>query len=138
MKIRRPALALAGLAVVATACGGGGGGGSAESFCDDAEGLNERFEALDDMDMPDASTFAEVRDALDELTPPDEIADDYNTVKDAISRFTEVFEDFDPENPDMAILEELQGLEEEMGNLEAASANVEAYLNDECGIDTSG
>ena len=67
-------------------------------------------------------------DALDELDPPEEIAEDFATVIDAGRRLA----DLDPEDP--AAVEEAQQLSEEAT---AAQAQVSEFLESECGIDLS-
>jgi electron transfer flavoprotein alpha/beta subunit len=69
-----------------------------------------------------------VVDALDELDPPDEIADDYTTVIDVGRRLA----DLDPNDP--AAVEEAQQLSEEAA---AAQGRVSDFLSTECGIDLS-
>jgi len=96
--------------------GDAAGSGSIEDFCSDFEELDRRF---------DEDTVAVV-DALDELDPPDEIADDYATVIDAGRRLA----DLDPNDP--AAVEEAQQLSEEAA---AAQERVSELLETECGID---
>ena len=64
--------------------GDAAGSGSIEDFCSDFEELDRRF----DEDPEAAADTAAVVEALDELDPPDEIADDYATVIDAGRRRT--------------------------------------------------
>ena len=118
------ALALAGCSDSEGDVGGdaAGGSGSSEDFCSDFEALDQRF----DEEPEAAADTAAVVDALDELDPPDEIADDYATVIDAGRRLA----DLDPSDPDA--VEEAQQLSEEAT---AAQGRVSEFLETECGID---
>jgi hypothetical protein len=119
------ALALAGCSDSEGDVGGDAAGGSGSSdFCSDFEELDQRF----DEDPEAAADTVAVVDALDELDPPDEIADDYTTVIDAGRRLA----DLDPDDP--AAVEEAQQLSEEAA---AAQGRVSDFLSTECGIDLS-
>ncbi len=124
-------LAAAGLLAV-TGCSdsdsGGGdaassGGGSTEEFCADFQALDDRFsedpEAANDTDA--------VLEALEELDPPEEIADDFQTVVDVTRQTADV----DVEDPEA--LAEAQELSE---NAAEANERVGTFLDDECGVDT--
>lgn len=98
------------------------GTGSSEDFCAGFEELDRRFE-----EDPEAAADTEaVVDALDELDPPEEIADDYAAVIEAGRRLAEL----DPNDPDA--VEEAQALSEDAT---AAQARVSEFLETECGID---
>jgi hypothetical protein len=120
------ALALAGCSDSEGDVGGdaAGGSGSSDDFCSDFEELDQRF----DEDPEAAADTVAVVDALDELDPPEEIADDYTTVIDAGRRLA----DLDPDDP--AAVEEAQQLSEEAA---AAQGRVSDFLSTECGIDLS-
>ncbi|HEX6570202.1 MAG TPA: hypothetical protein VF015_13600 [Acidimicrobiales bacterium] len=121
-------LAAAGLLVV-TGCSdsdsGGGesasGGGSTDDFCADFQALEDRF-----ADDPEAANDMEqVVGALDDLDPPDEIADDFRDVLDAYGQFVDV----NPDDPDA--VEQAQAVSEDVA---AAEDRVDTFLQDECGI----
>jgi hypothetical protein len=120
------ALALAGCSDSEGDVGGdaAGGSGSSDDFCSDFEELDQRF----DEDPEAAADTVAVVDALDELDPPEEIADDYTAVIDAGRRLA----DLDPDDP--AAVEEAQQLSEEAA---AAQGRVSDFLSTECGIDLS-
>jgi hypothetical protein len=120
------ALALAGCSDSEGDVGGDavGGSGSSDDFCSNFEELDQRF----DEDPEAAADTVAVVDALDELDPPDEIADDYTTVIDVGRRLA----DLDPDDP--AAVEEAQQLSEEAA---AAQGRVSDFLSTECGIDLS-
>jgi hypothetical protein len=120
------ALALAGCSDSEGDVGGdaAGGSGSSDDFCSDFEELDQRF----DEDPDAAADTVAVVDALDELDPPEEIADDYTAVIDAGRRLA----DLDPDDP--AAVEEAQQLSEEAA---AAQGRVSDFLSTECGIDLS-
>jgi hypothetical protein len=102
------------LALLAS-CGGdddGGGGGTA-AFCDEVESIL----ASDDNGGGLEQQSEQVRDAirdLQKLDPPEEIADDWNTVMDA----------YDAEDPGDVDLETVQ----------KSGRRVTTFLRDECGI----
>jgi hypothetical protein len=96
------------------------GGGD---FCDQAESLNETFEQIDD---PTSAEFGEALDRIRAMDPPEEIADDWNQLVQAL----EGFEDIDLENPDPEALAALDSEE-----MQASGARVDDYLAEECGIE---
>ena len=96
---------------------------SGGDFCDQAESLNETFEQIDD---PTSAEFGEALDRIRAMDPPEEIADDWNQLVQAL----EGFEDIDLENPDPEALAALDSEE-----MQAAGARVDDYLAEECGIE---
>lgn len=118
------ALALAACSDSEGDVGGEAAGGSAtnENFCADFEDLDRRFNE----DPEAAADTAAVVDALDELDPPEDIAEDFDTVIDAGRRLA----DLDPSDP--AAVEEAQQLSEEAT---AAQGRVSDFLETECGVD---
>ena len=122
--------------------GDDGGDGGTGAFCAEAAGVERRFAALDDTDVPSGEEFTEVSEAFADLSDdaPDEIADDMETIATALGRLAEVFEGIDIADPESleALEEEAARLEDELGDLEAAGENVEAYLEEECGVDLGG
>lgn len=151
-------LLLAPLLVVGFACGddddvsasgGGGGGGGVGSFCDKAELLDARFNQLDESlggdQLPTGETFKEVAEAVSSLAgdAPQEIRADLEKVSEGVTRFAELFEGIDLSDPSsfsdpevMAKLEESQAELETLGEeVEESSDRIEAYLEDECGLD---
>jgi hypothetical protein len=133
-----------------TACGGEDSGGDSSSsaetdaeqsgasgggdFCEQAAGIEQRVEsAMSDLDeespsVPDA--FTQVAEELRAIEAPDAIASDWDAMAAGLDRMAEAFADFDITDPDS-----LAALEEAEGDLTTASANVEDYLRDECGIE---
>jgi hypothetical protein len=101
------------------------GGGSSEDFCGDFQALDDRFSE----DPEAVSDPEQVIEALEDLEPPDEIADDYATVLD-VSRQTAEIDLEDPE-----AMEEAQQLSEDAAG---AQERVSIYLADECGIEPAG
>jgi hypothetical protein len=93
------------------------------SFCDQAESLNERFNEIED---PTSEQFAAALDAIREVDPPAEIADDWNTLVSALDGL----ENIDLENPDPAALAEL-----ESAGMQEASDRIDTYMSEECGIE---
>ena len=119
------ALALAGV-LAAAGCSDSDVGGeaagqtSSSDFCADFEELDERFSA-----DPDASS-EDVVEALAELDPPEEIAEDYNEVVDSLRAFAEL----DPSDPEDA--QEAQAITEDAA---AAQDRLSDYLSEECEVD---
>ncbi|HET6953822.1 MAG TPA: hypothetical protein VFI47_25890 [Acidimicrobiales bacterium] len=114
---------IAGLAAVPAlllalaACGDDdGGGGASGDFCDNAKDLDSQFSG-------DAGDTEDIASALSSIDPPAEIADDWETFVSALEAFNEDPSSVDPEAA---------------GKLEEASANIEKFMEEECGIDASG
>ena len=131
MTTSRPTLARRALGLVAVpallvglaACGDDDDGAGGGDFCDQAESLNETFEQIDD---PTSAEFGEALDRIRAMDPPEEIADDWNQLVQAL----EGFEDIDLENPDPEALAALDSEE-----MQASGARVDEYLAEECGIE---
>ena len=87
---------VAGLAVVgllmAAGCGGDDGGGASseeiEQFCDGFNEINDKFSDINPVADPEA--LQEALDMLRDLEPPDEIADDYDTVLNGFEALAEI------------------------------------------------
>ena len=112
-------LAAPALALALAACGDDESAGS-ESFCDAAREIEDRFS---DFEFTSDEEFEELMAAIDELEPPAEIADDWETVMGSFERFAE-FDPSDPESFDESAFEEM----------EAAGERVDEYMREECGI----
>jgi hypothetical protein len=123
------ALALAGV-LAGSACsdsegdvgGENSGGASASDFCADFEALNESLATSDSAD------FDTIVDGLESLDPPQQIADDFDTMVEAARQLA----DLDPSDP--AQVEDAQALQEDSQD---AQQNVSSYIEDECGLDLS-
>jgi len=109
--------------------GGGGGdeasGGDSDSFCSDFQALEDQF-----AEDPEAGAVQDtIREALEELDPPDEIADDFEQVLEVFRQTADV----DLEDP------EAQADAQELAEGAAeAQERVSTYLEDECGIEPGG
>jgi hypothetical protein len=154
----RNGVAVAASLVLLTACSGSDDGGDSTSadstssssessaggdvdadtarFCAEAASIQDSVgDTLSDPTQQGslAEAMQQAADAIRGIDPPEEIAADWATLADGADQIAAVFADLDPNDP--AALEELQtqlgGLTAE---LEGASANIEAYLADECGI----
>jgi hypothetical protein len=103
-------------------------------FCTQAAGIDQRVEsAMSDLEGDDpsvADAFGQIAEELRAMDPPEQIASDWDAMAAGLDRMAEAFADFDITDPDS-----LAALEEAEGNLSTASANVETYLRDECGIE---
>lgn len=98
------------------------GAGPIDTFCDEFAALDERF-ASD----PDAAADPEaVVEALESLRPPEEIADDFETVLDAARGLAEV----DASDPDAVA--EAQELNDDATE---AQGRVSDYLDANCDLD---
>jgi hypothetical protein len=95
--------------------GGGGGGGE---FCDRAVAL------FSDTDIDDEEAIAQ----LESIEPPDEIADDWQTLVEGTQAANA--EDIDVSDPEAAA-----EFEEQYDDLIDASANVYNYLGEECDME---
>jgi hypothetical protein len=103
-----------------SADGGDGGGGenaSASDFCAQFQGYDEQFNQ-----NPDASE-EEVVEAIRSLNPPEEIADDYETLLQGLDALMGV----DPSDPEAAA-----AAQEEMAQYQQASENIQAYVDENC------
>jgi hypothetical protein len=81
-------------ALIAAGCGGdddGGGGASSqatEEFCQGFNRINEQFSDINPVTHPEA--LREALDMLRDLDPPDEIADEYETVLEGFERLSKI------------------------------------------------
>ncbi|MCZ7527744.1 MAG: hypothetical protein M5U14_16005 [Acidimicrobiia bacterium] len=121
MRLVRSMLVLVIGAFVLVGCGDDDGGGSAGSFCDLAREFEARSDELGDIE--DEASMDEALDAIKafESAAPGEIKDDVKLVRESFEAIVEG--DFD------ALLDEDKAAE-----IEEASANLERYLEEECGI----
>ena len=104
-----------------------------DEFCTQAAGLDERVDAAlsesaDDASLPDA--FRSLAEELRAIAAPDAIADDWTTMHTGLDRMADALSDADLSDPDS-----LEALDTAEGDLDGASARVETYLREECGID---
>jgi hypothetical protein len=125
MPTARPTRPLSRLAVltapallfVAAACGGDdGSAGDVSEFCEQATALDERFSDTEDVTSSD---FGEVIEAFTELDPPDEIAEEWDTMLGSFQGSAGI----DPTDPE--VVDEIQ----------AASDKVNTFMEEECGLD---
>jgi hypothetical protein len=133
-----------------TACGSGesddppAAGGPAQSstapadggdFCSRAAGIDERVDsALSDLGNEDASltdAFRQIAVELRGIEAPAAITADWTSLADGLDRIADALSDFD-----VTDFDSLERLEQAEGDLTTASANVDDYLSDECGIDS--
>jgi len=123
-RIFRPAHLLTALSVGAVlalaACGSddGGGGGSTEAFCNEIVALAESSD-----DMTDEQNVAALQSLAD--ATPGEISGDMDIL-------VEVFEELQALDLETATDEEMADFEAMVADLDEASANVEAYAEENC------
>jgi hypothetical protein len=119
---------VAGVAVVGLLMAAGCGGDdddstsseSIEDFCDGFNEVNERFSNLDVTD-PDA--LDDALGMLRDLDPPEEIADEYQTVLDGFQRLSEI---------DITDQDEVAEVQEDLPDAEEAFNTVGQFVEDEC------
>ena len=144
----RAGAAAAGVILLLAGCGGGDSGSGAAAtptaateatapsgvsdFCDQAADLDGRVDAAvadlgDDASIPDA--FRELTAELRAIEAPAPIAADWETMAGGLERMADAIADGDITDP--STLDALAAAE---GDLSGASARVDTYLRDECGI----
>lgn len=96
---------------------GSGETASASDFCAEFQGYDEQFNQ-----NPDASE-EEVVEAIRSLNPPEEIADDYETLLQGLDALMGV----DPSDPEAAA-----AAQDEMAQYQEASENIQAYVDENC------
>jgi hypothetical protein len=121
-------------AILVAGCGGdddddsGTGGGnsddtssgdaSVDSFCEDFRSYDEQFSEQNE------PSDEEVIEAIRSLDPPEEIADDFDTLIAGLDRLQSI------DTNDPAAQEELQ---EEMSQYTEASTNIQTFVDENCG-----
>jgi hypothetical protein len=148
----RTGLSVVTAVLLLTACGGSDGNEAAPSsrsttaatsspqadseFCTEAASIQERIGAT--FDESDPSSLSQVLEEgaaeIRAIEPPPEIADDWNTLADGFEQIAAALADVDLNDPAAQ-----QSLQAQLGQLQAelttASANVQKYLAEECGIE---
>ena len=159
-------IGLAGAAAVAmlSACGGGSSDDTASSsssssetsssssssssssapeadsaFCQQAAGLQTQLASTPDLSDPAAAApaFQQIADSVRGIDAPAEISSDWNALADGLEQIGQLFATTDFNDPNQAAAAQQQIAQLE-STLSSASTNVESYLTDQCGIDTSG
>jgi len=143
--------ALAAAVVLLTACGGSDDEESAAAtsttaerstsdFCSEAASVQQRITDSAGEPGEDTSlreTFEAAADEVRDIAAPEEIAADWNALADGLDQFAAVIDQADPDDP-----EALGGVQEQFDQIQAqlgaASANVQNYLTEECGLGSSG
>jgi hypothetical protein len=157
LTVCRNGLAVTAAAVLLTACGGSGddegssSAGSSETssapetsadaadseFCTEAAAIQERVGSTFNDQSDLANLPAALNQAAEEVRqvePPDEIAGDWAALADGIDEIASAIASVDFSDPNAAATFEQQvaPLQQELAG---ASANVSAYLQDECGLE---
>lgn len=124
------------------ACGGGGGGGgSQQAFCDALKKDVTAFSDLsDNSDLDNSQSLSVITTAFDELEKkaPSEIKGDMQTLTKALKALSDAEDDFSAaqSSADFNKLSDLeQSFSDQNKGFEKASANVEKYAKEKCGID---
>jgi len=157
LTVCRDGLAVTAAAVLLTACGGSDedtsssssaaeetsssasettAAGADSEFCTDAAAIQERVTStFTDQSDPAAlpAALQEAATAVRDVEPPEEIAADWAALADGIDQVAAAFAnvDFNDPNAATAFQQEIAPLQQQLAG---PSANVEAYLRDECGI----
>jgi Asp-tRNA(Asn)/Glu-tRNA(Gln) amidotransferase C subunit len=119
---------VAGVAVVGLLMAAGCGGDdddstsseSIEQFCDGFNEVNERFSSID---VTDPGALDNALDMLRDLDPPEEIADEYQTVLDGFQKLSEI---------DITDQNEVAEVQEDLPDAEEAFNTVGQFVEDEC------
>jgi hypothetical protein len=156
----RHGLSVAAAVVVLTACGGSGDGNSSASssssaarssstapasadpasseFCSKAAAVQSQvgptLNQSDPATIPQA--LRQAATAIRAITPPPEIASDWNALAGGVDQIAAAFGSVNPNDPQaMATLQ--QQLGQLTSQLSGASNNVQKYLADKCGLGTA-
>lgn len=161
--VLRAAVAGAAAVVVLAACGGGGGsnnnasssssastsssaaatsstpaGGGGGAFCAQAQQFVSQVQGLAaDQNNPDlGATLTQLAGQLQQITPPPPIASDWQTAVSAIGQLGQLYTGTNLNDPQQvqALAQKAQPLVQQ---LEASGTHIEAYLSQQCGINTS-
>jgi hypothetical protein len=119
---------VAGVAVVGLLMAAGCGGDdddstsseSIEEFCDGFNEVNERFSNID---VTDPGELENALDMLRDLDPPEQIADEYQTVLDGFQRLSEI---------DITDQNEVAEVQQDLPDAEEAFNTVGQFVEDEC------
>jgi hypothetical protein len=107
---------------------------ASSEFCSQAEDfgneISSSFESTDPQQLTD--NLKKAADGVRAIEPPDEIADDWQALADGLEKVAGTLEGADPNDPQVAakVQSDLQAIQE-------PATNVETYLQEQCGIDTS-
>jgi hypothetical protein len=139
-------------ASVLTACGGGGGSSASGDYCDELKSDAAFFNDLDSSN-PDLSRMDEIFSRMHTLADdaPDEVADDWQTLDDAVSTIESALKDAGLNASDLgdlqsgqvpqgvdpsklqALLPKLQALSS--GDVSAAAQRIASNAKDKCDVD---
>jgi hypothetical protein len=119
---------VAGVAVVGLLTAAGCGGDdddstSSESIEEFCNGFNEVNEQFSNIDVTDPNALEDALDMLRDLDPPEEIADEYQTVLNGFQRLSEI---------DITDQNEVAEVQEELPDAEEAFNTVGQFVEDEC------
>ena len=135
-KNRKSLVAASGAALLAaTLLAGCSSGGDVEAFCEDAGAIVDGS-FLDDVDMENEDDITAVYDTalerVDEVDPPSDIKDDWETTTEAMHTYLEGMAELDMESDTYAddMMKLTVGLD--VDAITEASDNVEKYVNENC------
>ncbi|MGH9191748.1 MAG: hypothetical protein ACRDZ0_04660, partial [Acidimicrobiales bacterium] len=111
--------------LMAAGCGGDDDDGASseeiEQFCDGFDEINDEFADINPVTNPEA--LQEALEMLRDLEPPEEIADDYETVLDGFQELSEI---------DITDPEAVAQVREELPAAEEAFNTVGDFVEEEC------
>jgi hypothetical protein len=118
---------VAGVAVVgllmAAGCGGDDDSTSSEAIDEFCDGFNEVNEQFSDIDVTDSGALEDALAMLRDLDPPEEIADEYETVLRGFERLSEI---------DLTDQDAVAEVQEDLPEAEEAFNTVGEFVEDEC------
>jgi hypothetical protein len=118
---------VAGVAVVglllAAGCGGDDDSTSSEAIEEFCDGFNEVNEQFSDIDVTDSGALEDALAMLRDLDPPEEIADEYETVLRGFERLSEI---------DLTDQDAVAEVQEDLPEAEEAFNTVGEFVEDEC------
>ncbi len=138
------ALLALGLTVAVAACGddddsGGGdpsgtGGGSSGDFCDDFRAVAEDLSGLADVEDPSdfAGVYQELSGAISDIDPPEDIADDWDRLDEAVAQVADALEGASAEEIQSG--EAFAAIEEEFSDFEEVGERIDTFTEEECGF----
>ena len=118
---------VAGVAVVglllAAGCGGDDDSTSSEAIEEFCDGFNEVNEQFSDINVTDSGALEDALAMLRDLDPPEEIADEYETVLRGFERLSEI---------DLTDQDAVAEVQEDLPEAEEAFNTVGEFVEDEC------
>jgi hypothetical protein len=146
LHIRRVPAALfaVGLVVAIAACGDDDDGGDTSGgdpsgsdgadFCDEFREVAEGLTSFDDIEDPSdfAGVYQELSASIGDIDPPEEIADDWGRLDEAVAQVAAALEGATDEQIQSG--EAFTAIEEEFSDFDEVGARIDAFTEEECGF----